>query len=504
MKNIRIIPRLDVKNHNLVKGINLEGLRVLGLPERFSQYYYKDGADELIYIDMVASLYGRNHLEEIVKRTAQNVFVPIVVGGGIRSVEDIYKLLRAGADKVAINTQAIKKPKLVEEAAKIFGSQCIVISIQAMKISDGKYEAYTDTGREPTGKDVFEWAKQVVEMGAGELLITSIDKEGTCDGYEIELLNHISEAVNVPVIACGGAGSKEHILEVINKTKVDAVCASSIFHYNIIKDFGVESREGGNTEFLKDFIKKGPSTLTKSSPLSVSQLKNYLKTKDINVVSEKISKSIDYSTNIKNKKVTILDYGLGNLFSVIHALENVGACINVTDNPSEIKNSDRLVVAGVGAFGDGMNQLKIRGFLEPIEKHINDGKPILGICLGMQLFMEIGEEFGIHDGLKLIKGKATKLSIKSNDVKIPHVGWNRLIIQKNIKIFNDIPTDSLMYFVHSYYVQPKDNNLIAAITIYGENTFCSVINKNNIIGCQFHPEKSGERGLKIYKNFIEL
>jgi len=503
MKNIRIIPRLDVKNHNLVKGINLEGLRVLGLPEKFSQYYYKNGADELIYIDMVASLYGRNHLEKIVKRTAQNVFIPIVVGGGIRTVEDIYKLLRAGADKVAINTQAIKNPKLIEKAAKTFGSQCIVISIQAMKISEGKYEAYTDTGREPTGKDVIEWAKQVVDLGAGELLITSIDQEGTCDGYDIDLFSKISDSVNIPVIACGGAGKKEHILEVINNTNVDAVSASSIFHYHIVQKFGAESRNGGNIEYIKDFIKKGSSILTKLSPVSVSQVKQYLKNNNINVVLEKFSKKIVSNPIIKKKSVTIVDYGLGNIFSVIHALENVGTNIIITNNPSDIKKSDYLVIAGVGAFGDGTAQLKKKQLIDPIIKHVYDGKPLLGICLGMQLFMEIGEEFGIHEGLKLIKGKTIKLSIKGKNIKLPHIGWNRLIIHKDINILNNIPSNSLMYFVHSYFIQPEDKNLIAAETTYGENTFCSVINKDNIFGCQFHPEKSGEIGLKIYKNFIE-
>jgi len=177
--NLRIIPRLDIKGQNLVKGIHLEGLRVLGKPERFARYYYEQGADELLYVDIVASLYGRNNLLAIIERTAREIFIPLTVGGGLRSIEDIRNALRAGADKVAINTAAVRCPGFLREAAQKFGSSTVVLSIEAIKQPSGNYEAYTDNGRERAGLDVFEWAMRGVELGAGEILVTSVDREGT-------------------------------------------------------------------------------------------------------------------------------------------------------------------------------------------------------------------------------------------------------------------------------------------------------------------------------------
>ena len=250
--NIRIIPRLDIKGPNLVKGIHLEGLRVLGKPWDFAYRYYKEGADELIYIDAVASLYGRNNLLEIVKKTAENIFIPLTVGGGIRSLDDIKNLLRAGADKVAVNTGAIHNPDLIKKGALAFGSQCIVSYIEAKHIN-GRYEAMTDNGREVTGKNVFDWAKQVVDLGAGEILLTSIDNEGTGLGYDLELIKAIAEEVPVQVIASGGCGKTEHIIEASKIGKADAVSASSIFHYNYLDRILKidEFSEEGNIEFIK-------------------------------------------------------------------------------------------------------------------------------------------------------------------------------------------------------------------------------------------------------------
>ena len=209
--NIRIIPRLDIKGPNVVKGIHFEGLRVLGKPEHFARYYYESGADELIYMDAVASLYGRNSLLAIVERTAREIFIPLTVGGGLRSVEDIRAVLRAGADKVSLNTAALGRPELVREAARAFGSSTIVVSIEAIRLPDGRYEAYVDYGRQATGVDVFEWARRAVELGAGELMVTSINAEGTGQGFDLELTRRIAEAVPVPVIAAGGAGRVEHV-----------------------------------------------------------------------------------------------------------------------------------------------------------------------------------------------------------------------------------------------------------------------------------------------------
>jgi imidazole glycerol-phosphate synthase subunit HisF len=231
MASIRFIPRLDVKGPNLIKGIHLEGLRVLGDPQQFAVQYYEQGADELLYMDIVASLYGRNNLTEIVKRTANQVFVPMTVGGGIRSVDDAKELLRAGADKVAVNTAAVARPSLVTEISRRFGSQCMVLSIEAKRVAPGKWEVYTDNGRERTGLDVLEWAQRAVELGAGEILLTSVDQEGTRKGFDVPLVRAVSTGVPVPVIASGGMGSAEHMLAVLGEGCADAVAMADILHY---------------------------------------------------------------------------------------------------------------------------------------------------------------------------------------------------------------------------------------------------------------------------------
>jgi cyclase len=230
-KKVRLIARLDIKGPNLIKGIHLEGLRVIGDPQEYAQKYYEQGADELIYIDIVASLYGRSKLPEIVSRTAENVFVPLTVGGGIRNIEDVRELLRAGADKVAINTAAVQRPSLINEVSRRFGSQCMVLSIEAKKQSDTMWEVYTDSGREKTGIDVIDWAKEGVEQGAGEILLTSIDSEGTRKGFDIDLIKKITDAVNIPVIASGGMGSEEHLRFAIEEGGADAIAMADILHY---------------------------------------------------------------------------------------------------------------------------------------------------------------------------------------------------------------------------------------------------------------------------------
>jgi cyclase len=232
MSNMRIIPRLDIKGPNLIKGIRLEGLRVMGDPQEFALRYYEEGADELVYIDIVASLYARNNLSDIIRRAADRVFIPITVGGGIRSVDDAKHILRSGADKVAINTAAIARPELISEVSRKFGSQAMVLSIEAKQIAPGKWEAYTDNGRERTGLDVIEWVTRGVELGAGEILLTSVDREGTRRGYDIDLIRQVSQAVPVPVIASGGMGTIEHMVEAATSGLADAVAMADVLHYN--------------------------------------------------------------------------------------------------------------------------------------------------------------------------------------------------------------------------------------------------------------------------------
>lgn len=229
-QSVRLVARLDVKGENLIKGVHLEGLRVIGAPQEYAKKYYEDGADEIIYMDIVASLYGRSNLVDIVRRTAHDVFVPMTVGGGVRSVEDVGSMLRAGADKVAINTAAVRRPELIAEVARKFGSQCMVLSIEAKCQAPGQWEIYTDCGRERSGIDAIEWAMRGVELGAGEILVTSIDQEGTRKGFDTSLTRAIAKAVNVPVIASGGYGQHEHLGEVL-ETGVDAVAFADALHY---------------------------------------------------------------------------------------------------------------------------------------------------------------------------------------------------------------------------------------------------------------------------------
>jgi cyclase len=231
MHNVRLIARLDIKAPNLIKGVHLEGLRKIGDPQQHARAYYAAGADEIIYMDIVASLYNRNSLLDIVRYTAQHVFIPITVGGGIRSLADVENALRCGADKVAINTAAVARPELLSEVARRFGSQCMVLSIEAKRAAGGAWEVYTDNGREHTGLDVMAWAKRAVDLGAGEILLTSVDREGTRKGFDIELTRAVSDAVSVPVIASGGMGSVAHLIEVVRKGHADAVAMADVLHY---------------------------------------------------------------------------------------------------------------------------------------------------------------------------------------------------------------------------------------------------------------------------------
>jgi len=270
---LRIIPRLDIKGGNLVKGIHLEGLRVLGEPARFARHYYEEGADELLYIDIVASLYGRNSLLDIIERTAREVFIPITVGGGLRSIDDIGNALRAGADKIAINTAAVLRPEFIREASQKFGSSTIVLSIEAMKLPDGTYEAYTDNGREKTGLDACQWAVRGVELGAGEVLITSVDREGTGLGFDLELSRRIAESVPVPVIAGGGAASVEHVKEAALCAHVQAVAVASMLHYPFVRR---SNESDGLPSSLENRFQRTTTISSKFRDIGLSTLKRQL------------------------------------------------------------------------------------------------------------------------------------------------------------------------------------------------------------------------------------
>ena len=279
MKTKRVIVRLDVKNEALVKGIHLEGLRVLGKPELFAQYYYEDGVDELLFMDAVASLYGRNGLLELVRTTAKNIFVPLTVGGGVRNVADVRALLHSGADKIAINTAAVKSPELITELADTFGSSTIAVAIETIKDSSGNYMAYIDNGREPTGLNAIEWARQAQSLGAGEIILTNVDREGTGKGMDLDLITMVQMEVSIPVVAHGGIGRVEDMVSVLKQTEVDGICAASVYHYDTIIRMDTQALTvRGNTSFLS-------SGRTKKNlvPTSVKTAKDVLRRNGVNV-----------------------------------------------------------------------------------------------------------------------------------------------------------------------------------------------------------------------------
>lgn len=245
MHTKRIIPCLDVKAGRVVKGTNFVGLRDAGDPVELAATYDIEGADELVFLDITASVEERKAMLDVINKTAGEVFMPLTVGGGISTVDDIRNALRAGADKTSVNSAAVKNPQLIAEGAKLFGSQCIVLAIDARRCGEDKWEVYVHGGRTPTGIDAIEWAKQGVALGAGEILLTSMDADGTKNGYDIPLTKAVSEAVNVPVIASGGAGKLEDFYEVLTEGGADAVLAASVFHY---KTFTIQQVK----EYLRD------------------------------------------------------------------------------------------------------------------------------------------------------------------------------------------------------------------------------------------------------------
>ena len=272
-KFIRIIPKLDIKNGLLIKGINLEGLRVLGDPYKFANYYYKNGADEIYYVDNVASLYGTNNLSKFVSKTAKNLFIPLSVGGGIRSIKEIENFLKSGADKVCVNSAAIENINFIKQASRTFGSSTITCIVEALNY-DGNYFITKENGRDIIKINPIDWSKRLEDNGAGEIFLTSVNKEGLKKGFDIFITKKVSENVRIPVIAHGGAGSYEDIYKVINKTNISGVSISGLLHYDICSIFSFKSPKVGNNDFLKNQKKKKPLN-------SLKKIKKYLSSRGI-------------------------------------------------------------------------------------------------------------------------------------------------------------------------------------------------------------------------------
>ena len=273
---IRIIPKLDIKNGLLIKGINLEGLRILGSPYDYAKSYYDQGADEIIYLDNVATLYGTNNLKKFVKETAKNLFIPLTVGGGIKSLEEIEKMLNNGADRVTINSSAIDDINFIKKASKRFGSSTIISSIEYTKIKNN-YFITKSNGRDLVNIDPYIWAKKLEDFGSGEIILTSINQEGTQSGFDISMINKISKNVKIPVIAHGGAGNFKDVYDVIQKTNVRGVAIASLFHYNNIIKGNFKNIKVGNTLYLEN------AKIENKKNSIIKKLKLFLKKKGVNV-----------------------------------------------------------------------------------------------------------------------------------------------------------------------------------------------------------------------------
>lgn len=515
MKSKRIIARLDVKGPNVIKGIQFECLRVMGKPDDLARKYYLAGADELIYLDTVASLYQRNNLLGIVERASRNIFIPLTAGGGVRSLDDIRALLAAGAEKVAINTAATKNPELIRQAAKTFGSQCIVLSIEAKLIGSNRWEVYTDNGRQRTGLDVIKWAKRAERLGAGEILLTSVDMDGTERGFDLDLVKAVGDAVTIPVIASGGTGSPEDTVKCFKGTGADAVAVASILHYRKFSIADIKKNLTKNHIPVRTVLHPGKNQASLKRP-SQDNYNQYtlqhlasltgLAADKIGVQEDSADIQKDYPKGPAD--IGIIDYKINNVRSVLRAFQKLNKKIALVERPTELGLVKALILPGVGSFGKGMQALDKNGLIEPLKARLAQGMPILGICLGMQMLFSGSTEFGQHQGLGLIAGKVVPFKppnkMRLADYKLPHIGWNDLMISRKSALLSNIKNRSGVYFVHSFYPKPKDKSAVLARAEYGNQEFCAVVQKNNIMGTQFHPEKSGEAGLTILKNFCRL
>tara|TARA_B100000886_G_scaffold340525_1_gene310831 strand:+ start:564 stop:2009 length:1446 start_codon:yes stop_codon:yes gene_type:complete len=473
----RIIARIDVKGTRLIKGIQFEGLRVLGDAWETAKKYSFLGIDEIFYSDAVASLYGRNGLSEILKKTSEDSFIPITAGGGIRSIDDGKKLLANGADKLAINSEAVRNPFLINQLAETFGSQCVVVSIQARRSFDNKkWDVMIESGRERSNKNLFDWILDVQERGAGEIIITSVDQDGTCKGPDFDLIKEVDPLVAIPLVFGGGFSKLNQINDIFSNFKSPTGVAIGLALHN--------------------------------SSLKISDVKESLKNENI-TIRPRSNYFFDNKNRSKKIKISILDYGMGNVESLNNAFNYIGAEVSITSSKEEIEKADLLAIPGVGSFPEGMNNIKSRNLLSLIQERVKNKKAILGICLGMQLLFTLGEEYRITKGLNFIKGNVSKLLDKNlyGEHKIlPHMGWNKITFLKDHEKYSFENKELIyQYFVHSFapYVDIEDRDSILCQTEYEGQKFVSAVRKGNIFGFQFHPERSGNPGLILLSDIID-
>ena len=461
----RLIARLDVKGNKLIKAFDLKAC----------------GGDPLkppiiMHVKELMKCFHRCQLVVWQKQSYRNSaghnkgsFVPITAGGGIRSVSDAAKLLASGADKIAINSEALKRPQLITELATEFGSQCVVASIQARRITTSQWEAMGEAGRERSGKDLIAWLKETQDLGAGEILLTSIDQDGTCHGPDHALIKKISEEVSVPLIVGGGFSSISDVNKVFQEDSVGGISIGAALHKKILQIESCKEKLAENTYPIRH---SQPHRTTTSGELSGLQ-------------------------------IGIIDYGMGNQQSLINAIEYLGAKTVLSDQWDALSMCNLLMLPGVGAFPEGIKKLRERGLIKPLIKWGQADKPLIGICLGMQMLFEKGEEFEITEGLGLLPGTVKKMHPSTNSnsspLPLPHMGWNQIIAEHEPE---DWPDSIDQYFVHSYSARDVDQSMILHSSRYGDELIVASIKSKKIFGFQFHPERSGEDGLHLLKTTI--
>lgn len=470
----RLIARLDIKGSRLIKGIRFEGLRVLGDPWDAALLYAQAGVDELLYIDAVASLFGRNGLSDLLRRTSREVFIPITAGGGVRSVEDAAALLAAGADKIAVNTAALERPELITELAESFGSQCVVASIQARRTAPGAWEAMKEAGRERTGRDVGDWIECLEKLGAGELLLTSVDQDGTCNGPDEDLIAMVSSKAGLPLVVGGGFSAVDQLVNALKTPNVSAVSLAASLHHRRLDLKVVKDELAGSLENIPLRLLSKEESLGPAKELE------------------------DYS--LAGLCIGIIDYGMGNQQSLKNALEYLGAEVILTDQPNLLSSSDLLTLPGVGSFPNGMSELHRRGLDTWLCKEwVASGKPLLGICLGMQMLFETSDEFGHTSGLGLLPGHVKSLpnqDLDANPLVLPHLGWNRLLNGPSKPDGRSFESSN-QYFVHSYVATDVNPADVMFFCKYGHQSFVAAVRNCTVAGFQFHPERSGLDGLRL-------
>lgn len=469
----RVIPCLDVDAGRVVKGTGFVDIQDVGDPVALAKEYEAQGADELVFLDITATAEGRSTMVGIAQKTAANVFIPFTIGGGVRNETDAQALLDAGADKVAINSATLAEPSLIDRLAVRFGRQCVVLAIDAKRREGNSWEAYSAGGRIATGREVADWAKEAVCRGAGEVLLTSIDQDGTNDGYDLDLIKSLTRDLKVPVIASGGAGRLRHYRQAIQDAGADAVLTASQLH-------------SGQTD--------------------ISEIKTYLRGSGIPVRQTPASTSRRDAPELSasSPRISIVDYGTGNRQSVKQALRRTGAYAEVTADSDELAASDGIVLPGVGAFQPAMENLREGGLDKVLRRLAELGKPILGICLGEQLLFDSSEEGGWSEGLGLIPGLVQEINTNIR----PNIGWRKVDITTRDDLVKGLAEEEYFYHLHQYAASPAANSIMGQTAMTGINfmgtPITTVVRDGNLCGVQFHPEKSSAAGLRLLENFVQL